>query len=109
MATAGSLPPLSSNGKTFINDPKITGNTEVKGSIKLKIVTPRNKDVLIVRNFQLSMKKITPAHNSSEKHVSLYRSTFPPSPPLQHKQKGFPAKFSPFGWLRDRRGKRIHE
>ena len=57
MATAGSLPPLSSNGKTFINDPKITGNTEVKGSIKLKIVTPRNKDVLIVRNFQLSMKK----------------------------------------------------
>ena len=58
MATAGSLPPLSSNGKTFINDPKITGNTEVKGSIKLKIVTPRNKDVLIVRNFQLSMKKI---------------------------------------------------
>jgi len=57
MATAGSLPPLSSNGKTFINDPKITGNTEVKGSIKLKIVTPRNKDVLIVRNFQLSLKK----------------------------------------------------
>ena len=57
MATAGSLPPLSSNGKTFINDPKITGNTEVKASIKLKIVTPRNKDVLIVRNFQLSLKK----------------------------------------------------
>ena len=57
MATAGSLPPLSSNGKTFINDPKITGNTEVKGSIKLKIVTPRNKEVLIVRNFQLSLKK----------------------------------------------------
>ena len=57
MATAGSLPPLSSNGKTFINDPKITGNTETKGSIKLKFVTPRNKDVLIVRNFQLSLKK----------------------------------------------------
>ena len=57
MATAGSLPPLSSNGKTFINDPKITGNTETKASIKLKFVTPRNKDVLIVRNFQLSMKK----------------------------------------------------
>ena len=57
MATAGSLPPLSSNGKTFINDPKITGNTETKASIKLKFLTPRNKDVLIVRNFQLSMKK----------------------------------------------------
>ena len=57
MATAGTLPPLSSNGKTFINDPKITGNTEVKGSIKLKFLTPRNKDVLIVRNFQLSLKK----------------------------------------------------
>ena len=51
------MPPLSSNGKTFINDPKITGNTEVKGSIKLKFLTPRNKDVLIVRNFQLSLKK----------------------------------------------------
>ena len=57
MATAGSLPPLSSNGKTFINDPKITGNTEIKASIKLKFLTPRNKDVLIVRNFQLSLKK----------------------------------------------------
>ena len=57
MATAGTLPPLSSNGKTFINDPKITGNTEVKASIKLKFLTPRNKDVLIVRNFQLSLKK----------------------------------------------------
>ena len=57
MATAGSLPPLSSNGKTFINDPKITGNTETKASIKLKFLTPRNKDVLIVRNFQLSLKK----------------------------------------------------
>ena len=57
MATAGSLPPLSSNGKTFINDPKITGNTEIKGSIKLKFLTPRNKEVLIVRNFQLSLKK----------------------------------------------------
>ena len=57
MATAGSLPPLSSNGKTFINDPKITGSTEVKGSIKLKFLTPRNKEVLIVRNFQLSLKK----------------------------------------------------
>ena len=57
MATAGTLPPLSSNGKTFINDPKITGSTEIKGSIKLKFVTPRNKDVLIVRNFQLSLKK----------------------------------------------------
>ena len=40
MATAGTLPPLSSNGKTFINDPKITGNTEVKASIKLKFITP---------------------------------------------------------------------
>ena len=57
MATAGTLPPLSSNGKTFINDPKITGNTEVKASIKLKFITPRNKEVLIVRNFQLSLKK----------------------------------------------------
>jgi len=57
MATTGSLPPLSSNGKTFINDPKITGNKETKGSIKLKFLTPRNKDVLIVRNFQLTLKK----------------------------------------------------
>ena len=57
MATAGSLPPLSSNGKTFINDPKITGSTETKGSIKLKFLTPRNKEVLIVRNFQLTLKK----------------------------------------------------
>ena len=56
MATAGSLPPLSTNGKTFINDPKITGSIETKASIKLKFLTPKHKEVIVVRNFQLSIK-----------------------------------------------------
>lgn len=56
MATAGSLPPLSTNGKTFINDPKITGSIETKASIKLKFLTPKDKEVIVVRNFQLSIK-----------------------------------------------------
>ena len=56
MATAGSLPPLSSNGKTFINDPKITLTNETKASIKLKFLTPKDKEVIVVRNFQLSIK-----------------------------------------------------
>ena len=56
MATAGSLPPLSSNGKTFINDPKITHSNETKASIKLKFLTPKDKEVIVVRNFQLSIK-----------------------------------------------------
>ena len=56
MATAGSLPPLSTNGKTFINDPKISNSLETKASIKLKFKTPKAKDVIIVRNFQLSIK-----------------------------------------------------
>jgi hypothetical protein len=56
MATSGSLPPLSTNGKTFICDPKITNTTEVKSSIKLKFQTPRDKEVIIVRNFLLTFK-----------------------------------------------------
>lgn len=56
MATCGSLPPLSTNGKTFICDPKITNSIEVKSSIKLKFQTPRDKEVLIIRNFLLSIK-----------------------------------------------------
>ncbi len=56
MATAGSLPPLSSNGKTFINDPKISLTNETKASIKLKFLTPKDKEVIVVRNFQLSIK-----------------------------------------------------
>ena len=56
MATCGSLPPLSTNGKTFICDPKLTNTNEVKSSIKLKFQTPREKEVLIVRNFLLTLK-----------------------------------------------------
>ena len=56
MATCGSLPPLSTNGKTFLCDPKLINSSEVKSSIKLKFHTPRDNEVLVVRNFHLIIK-----------------------------------------------------
>lgn len=56
MITCGSFPPLSINGKTFIHDPKLLNENEVKASIKLKFTTPKGKEILVVKNFQLSVK-----------------------------------------------------
>lgn len=56
MITCGSFPPLSINGKTFIHDPKLINENEVKASIKLKFTTPKGKEILVVKNFQLSIK-----------------------------------------------------
>lgn len=56
MASCGSFPPLSTNGKTFIMDPKITNSSEVQASIKLKFLTPKEKEMLVIKNFQLTQK-----------------------------------------------------
>ncbi|KAG0587113.1 hypothetical protein KC19_2G141300 [Ceratodon purpureus] len=55
-ACTGELPPNSRSGHTFIHDPKVAGETETKGQIKLRFKTAAGKDVVCIRSFQLTQK-----------------------------------------------------
>ncbi|KAL3678836.1 hypothetical protein R1sor_021792 [Riccia sorocarpa] len=55
-ACTGELPPNSRSGHTFIHDPKVAGETETKGQIKLRFKTSAQKDVVCIRSFQLTQK-----------------------------------------------------
>lgn len=56
-ACTGSLPPNVKLGQSFVNDPSITGETEVKGSIKLKFRSKSQKASVVVRSLNLTKKK----------------------------------------------------
>ncbi|KAJ6298888.1 hypothetical protein OIU76_019949 [Salix suchowensis] len=43
-------------GTVFIHDPKVAGETETKGQIKLRFKTAAAKDVVCIRSFQLTQK-----------------------------------------------------
>eukprot|EP00850_Spirogloea_muscicola_P018610 SM000172S03083 [mRNA] locus=s172:238718:247159:+ [translate_table: standard] len=55
-ACTGELPPNARSGHSFINDPKVAGETETKGQIKLRFRTAAGKDVVCIRSFQLTQK-----------------------------------------------------
>ncbi|KAL5992100.1 hypothetical protein ACLOJK_013014 [Asimina triloba] len=55
-ACTGELPPNARNGQSFIHDPKVAGETETKGQIKLRFKTAADKDVVCIRSFQLTQK-----------------------------------------------------
>ena len=55
--TAGSMPPHTMAGKTFLHDPRISNVPETKAAIKLKFTTTKGKDVFALRTFQLLNKK----------------------------------------------------
>ncbi|KAF3321332.1 DNA repair protein RAD50 [Carex littledalei] len=56
LSCTGELPPNSRSGQSFIHDPKVAGETETKGQIKLRFKTAAGKDVLCTRSFQLTQK-----------------------------------------------------
>ncbi|PKA59648.1 DNA repair protein RAD50 [Apostasia shenzhenica] len=56
LACTGELPPNSRSGHSFIHDPKVLGETETKGQIKLRFKTAAGKDVVCIRSFQLTQK-----------------------------------------------------
>uniref|UniRef100_A0A0D3F5E1 DNA repair protein RAD50 n=1 Tax=Oryza barthii TaxID=65489 RepID=A0A0D3F5E1_9ORYZ len=56
LSCTGELPPNSRSGHTFVHDPKVAGETETKGQIKLRFKTAAGKDVVCIRSFQLSQK-----------------------------------------------------
>ncbi|EFJ34849.1 ATP-binding cassette transporter, subfamily I, member 4, SmABCI4 [Selaginella moellendorffii] len=55
-ACTGELPPNARSGQSFIHDPKVDGQTETKGQIKLRFRTASGKDVVCIRSFQLTQK-----------------------------------------------------
>lgn len=55
-ACTGELPPNSRSGQSFVHDPKVAGETEIKGQIKLRFKTAAGKDVVCIRSFQLTQK-----------------------------------------------------
>lgn len=56
VACTGELPPNARSGHSFIHDPKVAGETETKGQIKLRFKTAAGKDVVCIRSFQLTQK-----------------------------------------------------
>ncbi|KAL2332609.1 hypothetical protein Fmac_013822 [Flemingia macrophylla] len=56
LSCTGELPPNARSGHSFIHDPKVAGETETKGQIKLRFKTAACKDVVCVRSFQLTQK-----------------------------------------------------
>lgn len=56
LSFTGELPPNSRSGHTFVHDPKVAGETETKGQIKLRFKTAAGKDVVCIRSFQLTQK-----------------------------------------------------
>lgn len=50
-ACTGALPPNTRSGQSFIHDPKVAHETEVKGQIKLRFVTSSGQPVVVVRSF----------------------------------------------------------
>ncbi|KAL4437341.1 hypothetical protein ABPG75_004480 [Micractinium tetrahymenae] len=59
MACTGELPPNTRSGQSFIHDPKVAGESEVKAQIKLRFITSTRQPVVIIRSFQLTQKKST--------------------------------------------------
>jgi DNA repair protein RAD50 len=57
MSCTGELPPHTNKGKSFIHDPKVAGETEVKGQIKLRFYNALHQPFIVVRSFQLTQKK----------------------------------------------------
>ncbi|KAH9680403.1 DNA repair protein RAD50 [Citrus sinensis] len=56
LSCTGELPPNARSGHSFIHDPKVAGETETKGQIKLRFKTAAGKDVVCIRSFQLTQK-----------------------------------------------------
>lgn len=66
VACAGELPPNARSGHSFIHDPKVAGETETKGQIKLRFKTAAGKDVVCIRSFQLTQKAIKMEYKAIE-------------------------------------------
>jgi DNA repair protein RAD50 len=52
-ACTGELPPNTRSGQSFVHDPKVAGETEVRAQIKLRFRTATGAPVVVCRSFQV--------------------------------------------------------
>ncbi|GAX75467.1 hypothetical protein CEUSTIGMA_g2910.t1 [Chlamydomonas eustigma] len=56
-ACTGELPPNTRSGRSFIHDPKVANEVEVKAQIKLRFSTSTGQPVVVMRSYQLTQQK----------------------------------------------------
>ncbi|CAK4452546.1 unnamed protein product [Aphanomyces euteiches] len=57
IACTGLLPPGARSGQSFIHDPKIRGDVEVKGSVRLRFTNRSGQVMLVQRTYRLQQMK----------------------------------------------------
>jgi DNA repair protein RAD50 len=72
MACTGELPPNTRSGQSFIHDPKVAGETEVKAQIKLRFLTEHRGPVIVIRSFQLTQKKTNMQFKALDNTLQTY-------------------------------------
>ncbi|KAK9845615.1 hypothetical protein WJX84_004608 [Apatococcus fuscideae] len=71
-ACTGALPPNTRSGQSFIHDPKVAGETEVKALIKLRFRTFREEPIVVIRTFQLTQKKLALQYKALDNTLQTY-------------------------------------
>eukprot|EP00879_Flechtneria_rotunda_P006310 GHRR01006632.1.p1 GENE.GHRR01006632.1~~GHRR01006632.1.p1 ORF type:complete len:729 (+),score=251.26 GHRR01006632.1:230-2416(+) len=72
-ACTGELPPnVGGNGRNWVMDPKVAGETEVKAQIKLRLRTSMGMPFVVVRSFQSVQKKTTLQFKSLDATLQAY-------------------------------------
>ncbi|OQS03355.1 DNA repair protein RAD50 [Thraustotheca clavata] len=57
VSCTGSLPPSARSGQSFIHDPKIRGDVEVKASVRLRFKSRAGQTMVVQRTFRLQQMK----------------------------------------------------
>ncbi|ETV72541.1 hypothetical protein H257_12631 [Aphanomyces astaci] len=57
ISCTGLLPPGARSGQTFVHDPKIRGDVEVKGSVRLRFTSRAGQTMVVQRTYRLQQKK----------------------------------------------------
>eukprot|EP00775_Hariotina_reticulata_P006345 gene6345-6579_t len=72
-ACTGELPPnVGGNGRNWVMDPKVAGETEVKAQIKLRLRASTQMPFVVVRSFQSVQKKATLQFKSLDATLQTY-------------------------------------
>ena len=71
--TTGELPP-NSKGGAFIHDPKLCGEKEVLGQVRMSFTAVKGAQMVITRNLQLTVKKNTRSMKSLEGNLQIIKN-----------------------------------
>lgn len=58
-AVTGSLPPGKTAGQSFVHDPRSTGQSSVKASVKLRFTNTEGSSMVVSRSMEVTQKKST--------------------------------------------------